>query len=68
MFSTVASFKPFMQLTVEEFNGRWSELSNWCDEVYNNSSTALTIDGSSVAAKSFVRGRSIIIRLDVELK
>ena len=59
MFSTVASFKPFMQLTVEGFNSRWSELSNWCDEVYNNSSTALTIDGSSVAAKSFVRGRAI---------
>ena len=45
-FSNNASFAPFMQVTVTEFNNNWSSNNSWkthCCEVYNNSSTEVKV-------------------------
>lgn len=43
-FSNVASFKPFIQLTKDDFSaiGHWAQINNRVNEVYNNSSSAVT--------------------------
>ena len=46
MFSNVASFQPFIQITPDEFENMWKVLgfNQTCNEVYNNSSSYITVE------------------------
>lgn len=52
MFDNPSSFRPFLQVTRAELlagTGRfsWNTLKEYCNEVYNNTSSSLTIDGAA---------------------
>jgi hypothetical protein len=58
MFDSPSSFRPFMQLLVSEFNAEWEDLRDYCTEVYNNSSTSITVEGNTVNSKDYLVGFS----------
>lgn len=57
VFDPQSSFRPFMQVTVQDFNSNWDTYRNYTKEVYNNSSQSLTFIGETsnitLASKSY---------------
>lgn len=53
MFDSPSSFRPIMQVKVSEFSETWSKLREYCNEVYNNSSTSITAEGRTISAGSY---------------